>query len=123
MARLEELTATPFLPTSTAVVTNAAISVVRAAPARQSRWAFKMVRLTYYGAAPAVAPTLTISGGGLAQPIIIVGTTTGTTGGAELRIPDTALLLAEATSYQIDVPALGAGCIATVLLLDRVVAS
>lgn len=122
MARVEDYIAKPFPVTSTAVVTNTAISLVRAAPVKNTQWAFKKVVLSSWGTgSPAVAPTLTISGGGMPNPIVVIGDLANGFIYAEIEIPHSVLLMAEATPYQIDVPALGAGFIASIWVLDKVV--
>jgi hypothetical protein len=123
MARHEDYVAKPFPVTSVAPATNAAISLSRAAPAKNLQWALKQARLDIYGAAPGVAPTLTISGGGMAQAIVVVATMSGTTGTVTFAVPHTVLLMAESTAYTLDVPALGVGCIAALHVFDRVLAT
>ncbi len=116
MARLEEYIARPWPVTCVTSAANTAIALVRAAPVKDTQWVFKKAHLTYYGGTPAVVPTLTISGGGLATPIVLGGESIN--GGEIVFESPTALLLNESTAYQLDVPALGAGVVASLVLMD-----
>lgn len=121
MARLEEITQAPFPATGTAPVTNTAISLVRASPGIGRRHYLRQIILSAWGAAPAVPPTVTISGGGLSVPLTFIATTTGTTTYLEVEFPGT-LMFQSGVGYQIDVPALGAGVVASLTVLDRALA-
>ena len=128
MARTEDYIAKPFPATAVATAVNTAISLVRPAPGIGLQYALKRITLSAWGtAAPDVAPTLTISGGGLAVPLIIVGqiNVSGTANSitATLNIDTTVLLLGPNQSYTISVPALGATFTSTLWVLDRALVS